>query len=78
MRKQLLCSVVSSGPVKWGECLRLWQLEEMGPKEAWLNVVLSYDRIKSVYKYTELQKARENSCVFFEVCNHVYLHKTLN
>lgn len=35
----------------------------MGPKEAWLNVVLSYDRIKSVYKYTELQKARENFCV---------------
>lgn len=62
MRKQLLlCSVVSSGTVKWGECLCLWQLEKMGPKEAQLNTVLSYDRIKSVYKYAELQKARETS-----------------
>lgn len=62
MRKQLLlCSVVSSGTVKWGEGLCLWQLEKMGPKEAQLNTVLSYDRIKSVYKYAELQKARETS-----------------
>lgn len=62
MRKQLLLfSVVSSGTVKWGECLCVWQLEKMELKEAWLNTVLSYDKIKSVYKYAELQKARENS-----------------
>lgn len=59
----LLCSVASSGPVKWSECLHLWQLEKIGPEEACLIAVLSYDRIKSVYKYAELQKAGENFCV---------------
>lgn len=40
-----------------------------GKDGAWLSGVLSYDRIKSVYKCAELQKARENFCVSLRSIN---------
>lgn len=42
----------------------MWQLQKMGSKEAWLDAILSHDRMKPVYKHTESCKEQESISMF--------------